>query len=314
MRILPALLCVPLTASLVSAPLGCDSPGAAEHAFDAERAWKDLERIVALGPRPTGSSALEELRKLLEGELKSAGLEPKRESFRAKTPLGEFEMANVYADLPSSDPKAERVILATHFDTKLTKERFPEPFLGANDGGSGTAVLLELARILKQGGARALSYRILFLDGEEAMRWDWAGEDNCYGSRQHAAALAKSGEASRVRAFVLLDMVGDKDLKLMRDTNSDRRLQELFFGAARKNGLAKHVDGTQEEISDDHLPFMKQGIPSLDLIDLEYGPYNRYWHTPEDKLENCSRESLSVAGRVVLLGLPALESDFRRSR
>lgn len=314
MRILPALLCTALVASLVPAPLACDSPGTAETSFDSARAWKDLERIVALGPRPAGTPALEEQRKLIEGELKAAGLEPRREAFRAKTPLGEFEMANVYADLAAQDPKAERVILASHFDTKLAKDRFPEPFVGANDGGSSTAVLLELARVLKKGGPRALSYRFLFLDGEEALRWDWAGEDNCYGSRHHAGELAKSGEAARVRAFVLLDMVGDKDLRLLRDTNSDRRLQELFFGAARKAGLAKHVDGTQEEISDDHLPFMKQGIPSLDLIDLEYGPYNRYWHTAEDKLDKCSRESLEVAGRVVLLGLPGLESDFRRSR
>ncbi len=314
MQLLPALLGTFLAASLVSAPLACDAPGAAEAGFDAERAWKDLERIVAFGPRPTGSPALEELRKLLESELKSAGLEPRRESFRAATPLGEFEMANVYADLSAADPKAEMVILASHFDTKLAKDRFPQPFVGANDGGSSTAVLLELARVLAKGGPRALTYRFLFLDGEEAMRWDWAGEDNCYGSRQHAAALGKSGAAARVRAFVLLDMVGDKELKLLRDTNSDRRLQELFFGAARKAGLAKYVDGTQEEISDDHLPFMKQGIPSLDLIDLEYGPYNRYWHTAEDTLDKCSKDSLSVAGRVVLLGLPALESDFRRSR
>jgi len=143
MQILGLLLRACLATGLATAPLGCDAPGAGEAAFDAERAWKDLERLVAFGPRPAGSPANEEQRKFLEAELKAAGLAPVREAFRAETPVGPIEMANVYADLASADPKAELVILASHFDTKLTKERFPQPFVGANDGGSSTAILLE---------------------------------------------------------------------------------------------------------------------------------------------------------------------------
>jgi glutaminyl-peptide cyclotransferase len=269
---------------------------------------------VALGPRPAGSPANEEQRKFLEAELKAAGLEPVREAFRPETPAGPIEMANVYADLRASDPQAELVILASHFDTKRAEGRFAKPFLGANDGGSSTVVLLELARLLAKAGPRALSYRFLFLDGEEAVRWEWAGTDNTYGSRQHAQALVKSGADRKVRALILLDMVGDKELQLLRDTNSDARLQRLFFGAARELGLGKHVDGPAEEISDDHLRFREVGIPVLDLIDLQFGPNNSYWHTPEDTLERCSKDSLAVAGRIVLAGLPALEKDFRRSR
>ena len=314
MQLLGLLLGACLAAGLVSTPLACDAPGSSEAAFDAERAWKDLERLVAFGARPAGSPANEEQRKFLEAELKAAGLEPVRESFKPQTPLGPIEMANVYADLRSRDPQAEMVILASHYDTKLCKDRFAQPFVGAHDGGSSTAVLLELARSLAKSGPRALTYRFLFLDGEEAVRWEWAGDDNTYGSRQHAQALAKSGAGRSVRALILLDMVGDKDLKILRDTNSDRRLQTLFFEAARKAGLGKFVDGRAEEISDDHLRFRDLGIPCLDLIDLDFGPQNSYWHTPQDTLENCSKDSLDAAGRIVLAGLPGLEADFRRPR
>ncbi len=314
MQLLDAVLRATLAASLVSAPLACDSPRAAGATFDADRAWKDLEHIVAFGARPAGSPANEEQRKWIEAELKAAGLAPQREAFKPVTPAGPIEMANVYADLVSADPQAETVILASHFDTKLAKDRFPKPFVGANDGGSSTAVLLELARVLAKAGPRALTYRFLFLDGEEAVRWDWAGEDNTYGSRAHAKALSKSGADRKVRALILLDMIGDKELKIFRDTNSDRRLQTLFFEAARASGLGRNVDGTAEEISDDHLRFRELGIPCLDLIDLDYGPQNAYWHTPEDTLEHCSKDSLAAAGKIVLAGLPALEADFHRPR
>jgi len=314
MQFLGTVLRAGLALGLVSTPPACDSPGAAGATFDAERAWKDLEHIVAYGPRPAGSAALEEHRKWLEAELKACGLVPQREPFRPTTPVGPIEMANVYADLRSADPQAELVILASHFDTKLAKDKLPKPFVGANDGGSSTAVLLELARTLAKAGPRALSYRFLFLDGEEAVRWDWAGEDNTYGSRQHAQALAKSGTGRTVRALILLDMIGDKELKLLREMNSDARLQQIFFGAARENGLGKYVDGPGLEISDDHLPFRDIGIPSLDLIDFDYGPSNSYWHSADDTLEHCSKESLGIAGRIVLGGLPGLEQDFRRRR
>ena len=259
-----------------------------------------------------GTDALETLRKHIESELAAAGLKSVRESFRADTPLGPFELANIYADLAATDPKAETVILCTHFDTKISKGHFPEPFVGANDGGSGTAILLELARTLAKSGPRALTYRFLFLDGEEATRWDWVDPDNTYGSRHAAEELKKSGSAARVRACVLLDMLGDKELKIFRDTVSDRRLFEIFAKSAKDQGLSSHIDGPAQELRDDHLPFMAVGIPSLDLIDFDYGPDNTYWHSPKDVLANCSRESLGFAGRIVLGGLPELERSFAR--
>jgi len=200
--------------------------------------------------------------------------------------------------------------VCTHFDTKLSSERF----VGANDGGSGTAVLLELARVLAAAGPRSLTYRFLFLDGEEALNWTWKDPDNTYGARHHAAGLKASGLSERVRACVLLDMVGDADLGILREAYSDRRLTDLFFEAARDSGLGQHVDAGREEIADDHLPFLNAGIPSVDLIDFDYGPHNAYWHTSQDTLEHCSAASLAIAGKIVLLGLPSLEKTFRRRR
>jgi glutaminyl-peptide cyclotransferase len=302
--------------ALLLASAAC-STGAAPDSFDAARAWRDLEHLVALGPRPAGSEALEKTRAYIESELTHAGLHPQREPFRVSLPPGfegtrptgdAFELANVFADLETQAPDGEIVILCTHFDTKLSSERF----VGANDGGSGTAVLLELARVLAASGPHSVTYRFLFLDGEEALRRDWKDPDNTYGSRQHAASLKRSGVSERVRACVLLDMVGDSDLGLVRESYSDRRLVELFFGAARRCGFGAHVDVEHEEIRDDHLSFMSVGIPSIDLIDFDYGPHNSYWHTPQDTLEHCSMESLSIVGRIVLAGLPELERSFRR--
>lgn len=308
-----ALLLLPLATVIFS---GCDTPKApAGIEFDSARAWKHLETQVSFGPRPAGSPALEKTRTWLAETLKSHGLKPVREDFKSPTPKGEFAFANIYADLPAKNPAtAEWIILGSHFDTKITEGHFAEPFLGANDAGSSTAVLLELSRVIAANGARDLNYRFLFIDGEEAILWDWAGEDNTYGSRHHAAQLKQSGMASRVRAFILLDMVGDKDLQLMRDLYSDRRLLEIFFSTGRELGYQRHVDGRAEEIRDDHLSFMAVGIPSVDLIDLDYGPRNSYWHTPKDTLEHCSQASLQVIGRLVLASLPKVEQEFRRPR
>ncbi len=272
-------------------------------AFDAERAWVHLEKQVAMGPRPAGSPAIEECRKYIEAELAGAGLTTKRDTWSETTPVGPIEFANVWAEIAGTDPKKGTIILGSHFDTK----RMPYPFVGANDGGSNTAVLIELARSIAGAKRSAFTYRFLFLDGEEATLPEWAGKDNTYGSRRHAEALQRSGESQKVRAFVLLDMVGDKDLVLQRETYSDARFLECFFAAARKNGLGKHVDGKALEIRDDHQAFMAVNIKSIDLIDFEYGPNNAYWHTKDDVIANCSKASLDVIGRITLLGLSNLE-------
>lgn len=281
--------------------------------FDAARAWAHLEHLVVeIGPRYAGSEGLERTRQYLLSELRSYGLEPIREDFTPSTPKGPIPMANVYADLPARTPDAPQVVLCTHFDTKI----MPFRFVGANDGGSGTAVLLELARVLAKAPPREVAYRILFLDGEESIDQEWVDPDNTYGARHHTQRLRQTGRHRNFKACVLLDMVGDKSLRLSTDVYSDQALLEIFFKAARDNGLGAHVGGRREIIHDDHLRFLEVGIPAVNLIDFEYGPpggpVRAWWHTAEDTLDKCSQESLDVIGRIVLLGLPALERWVQR--
>lgn len=286
---------------------GRSSGGGPVPPFDAERAWAHAERIVGFGPRPAGSEELERLRAFLTAELESYGLQPQREAFSVDTPVGPIDFANLYADVEGrsdGDGPAPLVILGTHIDTK----RLPFEFVGANDGAAGTAVLLELARVLaSERGRGPVTYRVLFLDGEESMRLKWEGDDNRYGSRHHVERLRETDELVRVRAFVLLDLVGDRDLELFQETQSDAELVDIFFSSARRQGLGMYVDGPRQEIKDDHLSFIAAGIPSVDLIDFDYGPRNAYWHTDDDTLDKLSAASLEATGRIVLGGLPRLE-------
>ncbi len=280
-------------------------------AFSAETAWKHLMHQVELGPRNAGSKALEETRGWITSELELLGLSPVREDFLAETPLGTYRMANIYADFHSDtapEGEADIIVLTAHFDTKTLTFRF----LGANDGASGVAALLELARVITSEGPRPMTYRFLFLDGEEAMRNTWVDPDNTYGSRHHVKNLSLIRGASQIRACVLLDLVGDADLQLTRDSFSQKPLLEIFYSAAREDGLGAHVDGPPIPIKDDHLPFMNAGIPSCDLIDFSYGDYNEHWHKASDLPSNCSKESLGIIGRIVLLGLPSVEQQYAR--
>ncbi len=275
--------------------------GAAPPAFDAGAAWSRLERVVAFGPRPAGSPGLDRLRDWLAAELVSFGLRPERERFRRDTPIGAIDFENVWAELPGRSPRT--IVLASHIDTK----RLPFAFVGASDGGSSTAVLLELARLLAQGGPRALTYRFLFLDGEESIDLDWVDAHALYGSRHHAQALQEAGALGRIGAVVVLDLVGDADLRLERDTNSHQELLALFVAAAQRMGRADLFARYRRPIQDDHVPFARAGVPALDLIDLDYGPGNEYWHGPGDVLEHCSPASLDAVGRLVLAALDDLE-------
>jgi len=310
---LSPLLATCLAIGTALAPLPACSQGSASQAkssFDSERAWKDLEKLVAFGPRPSGSAAIEETRKFLETELRAIGLTPVRETFKQETPVGEIEFVNVYAELEGTKVEGRKtpvLLVGSHYDTK----RFDAfKFVGANDAGSSTAVVLELARTLKAGGPRAMTIRFVFFDGEEAVRRDWKDPDNTYGSRYHAAQIEKSADRDRYKALVLLDMVGDKDLHLTPDTYSTKKLRDAFFDAAKAQGLAKSVNGRTQSIKDDHLSFRRINIPSVDLIDLDYGPNNSYWHTVADTLENCSKDSLDKIGRIFLAGLPTVEATY----
>jgi glutaminyl-peptide cyclotransferase len=272
--------------------------------FDSSRAWEHLRRQVSFGPRPSGSAALNECRQYILAQLKTAGIEGRQQVFMARTPLGEMMMANVIGTIPGR--RSERIILASHFDTK----RAPDfRFVGASDGASSTAALLELGRALK-GRQNEFTIELLFLDGEEAVNWEWRDPDNTYGSRHYVQAAQQSGGVSSIKAFVLLDMVGDRNLTIRRDANSTPWLVEAIWNAAGRLGQRAVFSNELTTIEDDHMPFLRAGVPSVDLIDLDYPQ----WHTAQDDLDHVSARSLQVVGDVVLAALPDIETRLASPR
>jgi len=277
---------------------------AAVSCIDGARAMADVEKLVAIGPRPPGSPGAETARRLIVDALRRAGLEPKRRDFTAYTPhpdLAKVGFANITADVPG--PRGT-VIVGGHFDAKLLPG---VAFVGANDGGSSTAVLLEIARCLAARGSPS-AVRLAFFDGEEALV-SWSDADSLYGSKRMAADLAESEERDRVVAMVNVDMVGDRDLSIFRETLSTPWVFAALERSAGRLGHGALIDGPRAVIEDDHVPFLRIGIPAADLIDLEYGPApgsNDYWHTAADTPDKLSAESLAAAARIVIGALPEL--------
>ena len=284
------------------------APAPPPPAFDGARAFEDLRRLVEMGPRPAGSPALEKTRNYIRTELAAAGLKVEEQPFDAKTPLGVVRMVNLRATLPGPSIGAGqsrgRLVIGGHYDTKLVKEF---RFVGASDAGSSAAFLLEMARALK-GRANALPIELLFLDGEEAVV-DWNlpnTQDHTYGSRYYVEQLKKSGTVKDVRAFILVDMIGDKNLGIRREQNSTGWLKDTIWTAAKRLGHAAFLD-EETPIEDDHLEFLAAGIPSVDIIDLDYPA----WHTADDTLEAVSPSSLQIVGEVLLAALPAIENRLK---
>ena len=265
--------------------------------FDSNRAWEHLRRQVAMGPRPAGSGALADTRRYLAAELKAMGLVAQEQSFDADTPKGRIRMVNLIATIPGR--RAERIILASHYDTKLAPQF---KFVGASDGASSTAVVLELGRSLKRR-QNEYTIELLFLDGEEAVNWDWAGNDNTYGSRHYVQAAQTAGTLSGIKALILLDMIGDRNLNIRREWNSTKWLTDIIWASAMKLGYRANFTSEERPIEDDHMAFVKAGVPSVDIIDLDYAA----WHTAEDDLDHVSARSLQVAGDVVLDAIPQIE-------
>ena len=276
-------------------------PGAAAQApagkFDGARAWAHLERQVKFGPRPAGSTALTETRRYLIAELKGLGLAVREQSFVGTTPAGQVPMVNVIATIPGRRP--DRIALASHYDTK----RAPNfRFVGANDGASSTAVVLELARALKDSKPE-FTIELLLLDGEEAVNWDWAGTDNTYGSRHYVSAGQADGTLKGLKALVLLDMVGDVNLVIRRESISTPWLVDAVWSAAARLGQRAVFSNELTTVEDDHVAFVRAGVPAVDIIDLD----NPTWHTAQDDLAHVSRQSLQIVGDVVLAALPDIQ-------
>jgi glutaminyl-peptide cyclotransferase len=270
--------------------------------FDSGKAWDHLRQQVGFGPRPSGSAALTQCREYILAQLKAAGIATREDAFDAETPRGRVRMVNVIATIPGR--RTDRIAIATHFDTKLfTQFRF----VGASDGASSTAAVLELGRVLK-GQQHEFTIELLFFDGEEAVG-EWREGDNTYGSRHYVDAAKKSNTLASLKALILLDMIGDRNLNIRRDSNSTKWLTDFVWASARKLGYAASFPNDETTIDDDHMPFVRAGVPSVDIIDLDYPA----WHTAQDDLDQVSARSLQVVGDVVLDAIPAIENRLASS-
>ncbi|HEY0100201.1 MAG TPA: M28 family peptidase [Pyrinomonadaceae bacterium] len=277
-------------------------------AFDGERAFEHVRRMVEIGPRPAGSAELARTREYITGELEATGLKVTQDKFTSQTPVGAREFVNVTAELAGES--TDVIIVSSHYDTKPYKEF---RFVGANDGGSSTGALIEIARSLAASGRPKprFTYWFVFFDGEEAFCQNWSqcgkpgAPDNTYGSRRYVQQLAARGETKRVRAMILLDMIGYTDLAIPRETLSTPWLVDIIWETADELGYGAQFPDTEESVEDDHIPFLQAEIPVVDLIQL--GGYMRYWHTPEDTLDKISPRSLQIVGETVIASLPRIE-------
>lgn len=261
---------------------------------DGTAALRHVERLVALGPRVAGTPGGARAREYITGELRRLGLKPEVQTFEAATPHGRLTMANVVAVVPGR--RSDVILLGGHYDTKYFKEF---RFVGANDGGSSAALLLELTRRLVSP-TREYTYWLVWFDGEEA-RESWTATDSLYGSRHLAAQLTRTRKLPR--AMLLVDMIGDRDLGILREASSTPWLSDILWASAARLGHGRHFLSTVMAVEDDHAPFLRAGVPAALLIDFDYSP----WHTADDTLDKISARSLAIVGDVVLDALPSIE-------
>lgn len=279
-----------------------NGPEASRLVFDGDRAFEHVRQVVAFGPRPAGSAAAGRTRDYIKAQLVAAGVTPVEQPFVADTPLGPVRMVNIRATLPGTS--RDRLLIGGHYDTKLFKEF---PFVGANDAGSSTGFLLELARSLK-GRVHPFTIELVFFDGEEAVV-EWQGTDRTYGSRHYVDVARTAGELPAIKALILVDMIGDRHLQLKRESLSTPWLTDLIWASARTLGYARHFSDEEAPIEDDHVPFLHAGVPAVNLIDFDFPA----WHTAGDTLDQVSARSLEIVGTVLLDALPAIEERLARA-
>jgi hypothetical protein len=269
--------------------------------FDGKRAFAHVAKQVSFGPRPSGSPAIAQTQDYILAELKSYGCTTDVDAFNSDTPAGRIPMKNILAKIPGDKPGV--ILLGTHYDTKRL-----ENFVGADDAGSSTGVMLELARLLCSQHGRYAVW-IAFFDGEEAVRPEWQDPDNCYGSREMAARFANSGDLKNIKAFLLADLVGTRTPHFKREENSTKWLVDVVWGVAKKLGYSDVFVDAASPIEDDHLSFTKRHVPSVDVIDLDNGPNGDvyYWHTPQDSLDKISPKTLAITGHVFLESVKQLQ-------
>jgi Zn-dependent M28 family amino/carboxypeptidase len=279
-----------LMLSMAAVVSAADFSGAA--AFDFAKA------AVAFGPRPAGSDANHKLQAYILQKVKVPGAQIVEDAFTAKTPRGDIAMKNIIVKFPGKSGRA--IAITGHYDTKPFSNR---NFVGANDGASSTAVLLELAQALA-GQPRTDDVYLIFFDGEEAFG-QWTNTDSVYGSRHLAETWKRDGSWVRFKALINVDMIGDKNLNILQDTNSDVSLRRLVWNAAASLGYQKYFTNMSEPMDDDHMPFVRLGVPSLDVIDFDYPS----WHEDSDTLDKIGPASLEIVGRTMLEAIKRIQQQ-----
>jgi Zn-dependent M28 family amino/carboxypeptidase len=288
---------VSLTLAVVACAVGLQRAGTQTSSpFNGERAYEDLKKIVGFGPRPAGTEALEKTRAYIIAELEKAGLKPQLDHFEPDTPIGRIKMANIRVTRPGTKPTT--IALTGHYDTK----RFDFRFDGASDGGSSAAWLLEMARATANLRLES-NLEIIFLDGEEAVREWILYTDSVYGSQHDVARRTKAGDLKQLKAMILVDMIGDRNLNLRQEANSTPWLTTAIWNKAHALGFNREFLNDTIAIEDDHLPYLRAGVPSVDLIDFDYP----HWHEASDTIDKTSARSLKVIGDVIYAVLPEID-------
>jgi glutaminyl-peptide cyclotransferase len=264
----------------------------AQH-FPGAKAFEYARQFVAIGPRWVGSPGHAQAEQFLRAHFAHDKVE--EDAFTADTPIGMVNLRNFIVRFPGK--KDGVIVLGTHYETNYPLRNIN--FVGANDGASTTGLLMAIADQLRGKTLDGYSVWLVFFDGEEAFQ-TWSASDSTYGSRHLAAKWGRDGTLNKIKAFMLADMIGDKDLDIQRETRSTDWLVDLVRQAAKKYGYEKYFFQRDEPVDDDHLPFVQRGVPSIDVIDLDYGPNNSYHHTAEDTLDKISAKSLTIDGDVFM--------------
>ena len=278
-------------------------PASQTGGFDGAHAYEYTAKMVSFGPRPPATDAIHRTQDYIRTQLKSFGCAFDEDDFHSQTPIGPVEMRNIVVKIPGDGPGI--ILLLTHYDTARI-----DNFVGAEDAGSSTGLMLEEARLLCAEKKQPNSVWIAFLDGEEA-QVKWSDTDSIYGSRELAARMAVSGDLKRVRAVILADMIGQRDLKLPREAGSTKWLVDLIWRTAARLGYGDTFISPENGVEDDHDAFLKRGVAAADIIDL--GDYQQmgYWHTPQDTLDKLSPRNMAIVGHVILASVGELQQKFR---
>lgn len=290
----PATIAAAPPVSMPAADPPTPNDPAAPPEFNASRAMQYVKEIVSFGPRPIGSKNHEKVENYIVAHLKGDQVE--HDDFEINTSEGHFPVHNIIAKFPGT--RDGIIVIASHYDTNWPLRDIN--YVGANDGASSSALLLEIANQLRGKKLEGYSIWLLWDDAEESMRLPWYDPESLYGVRHLAQKWQDDGTVKKMKAFLLEDMIGDADLNIDRVAEGTSWLEDLIYQAATNAGYQSHFFAREMSVEDDYRPFLDRSVPSADLIDFNYGYNNVFWHTAEDTADKLSPKSLAIVGTVTL--------------